>query len=325
MKIHLHLALEVCGADAFQSFFEDRREKLAREKILYPETPGRRNHLRLYLSALDDDHVDSYRHLRDLSSKHLLENLRGLQIAGLEKEIAEHQPDHLVLSAYQLVTGLTRVSELERLKDILNRFSDDITLIMHVEEHARVATRNYINQLILGRNSSLDEELTLTKSDNWMQSALDGWQGNDPAGIGFEELQSAPFWLDYENTIARWEGVFGDGTVQLRSFTPDMLVAEKIQAEIQELLPIPSNIGKFKATDEDLQSLPFAQMETQTTANVRALNTATVALIAQDLTLPPKLQFKLRRKAKEPSDMLAPGSLSAVSEYFADSRARLMG
>lgn len=320
MKIDLHLALEACGADALQSVLEDRREKLAAEGILYPSTPGTRNHLRLYLIAMDDDHIDPYRHLRDLTSPYLLESLRKSQIQGIEDEIKATGATRMILSSYQLATGLTRRSEIERLRDLLLQFGDDIRITLHVDEQARVLRRHFITQLLLGRETGLEAELSIAAGDQpWNTAARAMWPEVNHDRGQVHDLQSPPFWLDYEALIAEWEAVFGAGSIRLAPFVAAEFQGPNMQAHLNTLFDLPSRIGRF----EPEYSEP--QLSHQTAAHVRALNAAVMELHrTEGKLLPPKLIGKLRRKGARNGPALMAGQLAPVSEFFAAANARLI-
>ena len=62
--------------------------------------------------------------------------LREAVRVELLREIAQHRPETLILSAAQLGGSLWRTAELERLRDLLTPMSSDIRLVAHIDEPA---------------------------------------------------------------------------------------------------------------------------------------------------------------------------------------------
>ena len=117
MRIYLHIGLEHTGADRLQKVLDDKREQLRGKGVLFPRAPGSKNHTRLFMAVTDPDHIDPLRFNRGFITAEKQTLLRDKLISDLSREVAQYQPDSLILSASQL-GGLTRPSELRRLRDM---------------------------------------------------------------------------------------------------------------------------------------------------------------------------------------------------------------
>ena len=69
MRIYLHIGLEHVGADRLQKVLADKREQLRSKSILFPRSPGSRNHTRLFMAVTDPDHIDPLRFNRGYITK----------------------------------------------------------------------------------------------------------------------------------------------------------------------------------------------------------------------------------------------------------------
>ena len=154
MRIDLHIGLEHVGADRLQDVFASKRDQLISKGVLYARAPGNKNHTRLFLSVTDPDHIDPLRYNRGFITAERQGVLRDAMIADLHREVETHAPEHLILSCSQLGTSLARKSELERLRGLLLPLSDDIRIVVHVDEQARLLTRHYAGQIMEGRAGS---------------------------------------------------------------------------------------------------------------------------------------------------------------------------
>jgi hypothetical protein len=208
MRIILNIGLPHTGTEALQSALHAARGRLAGRQVLYAKSPGDTNHTRLFLAATDPDHVDPLRFNRGLGLGKRQAGLRDSLIAALKTEVAEAGADCLILSCWQLC-GLTRRSELERLRDMLVGISPHIDVVIHVADPAQVALHHYAAQLSEGRAVPLSAELDLVDSANWWEAAIAGAGEIDPARGLFEETGGPVPWLDYQGLADHWAAVFG--------------------------------------------------------------------------------------------------------------------
>jgi Glycosyl transferase family 2 len=317
MQIFLHIGLPHCGAESLQVFLDKKRDQLARKGVLYPATPGRKNHTRLFLAALDPDHNDPLRHNRGHAGTEAQKRLREKLLKDLRNEIDKVNPDTMILSALQLSGGLAFDSEIWRLRDLLAEFSTDVTVVMHVDEQARVMMRLYGDQVISGRTASLDQELALADAPDWAQATIAGWPEHDALKNQFWEVQSAPFWLDYLRLVARWESVFGPDSMRLRPYTEAVFGSEDLAGEICAAFDLPGNIGVVAAMDVE-QVLPEVSL-----AQVRTVNNVVQKLMNSGKIVP---RLVLRRISKQISAAGNPadaGRLSPLSKRFMQDNAAL--
>ncbi|MDF1855603.1 glycosyltransferase family 2 protein [Pseudooceanicola sp.] len=318
MRIYLHIGLEHVGAERLQAVLVDKRAQLIGKGVLFARSPGNRNHTRLFMAVTDPDHIDPLRFNRGYILPEKQENLANNVLESLRKEVETHRPEVLILSASQLGTSLARVSELERLKALLSQLSDDIRIVAHVDDQARVLARFYSAQVMEGRASSLAVELGLVGATDWWAAARAAAPEIAPQLGVFQENQAPAFWLDYQQLMRHWEGVFGAGSVQLRPFQTKVFSAIATE-ELRAAFDIEENIGKAGPVP------PPAQPAAAWVARGRQMNTLLLRLLAKgDRVLPRPLWTRIMEDFRVDGDPIDPGRLAAISERFADDNAALI-
>ncbi|GGH20378.1 Glycosyl transferase family 2 [Cribrihabitans marinus] len=318
MRIVLHLGPEVAGAGRIQRILSDKREQLAGKGVLYPRSPGDRNHTRLFMAVTDPDHVDPLRANRGFADPARQAALRADVLGGLRREIDRHTPQVLILSAAQLASSVHRRSEMERIRALLAEFSEDISLLALVDDPARLMLAHFAWQLREGRAAPLDRDLGLLDAPDWWQACLDVMPRIDPASGRFEETEGAPFWLDLAQMQARWEEVFGTGRFRFHHHDPDALAQETATDEVRAAFGIETGMGRT-VTAIETPLPPAADL-----ARWRQFN----ALLMKYASL--KGGFVPRRLLRQLHDELAVGgpaadarALASVSRRFGPANAAL--
>jgi hypothetical protein len=318
MRIYLHIGLEQVGAARLQNVLNDKREQLLNKGVLYSRALGSKNHTRLYMAVTDPDHVDPLRLSRGYSSASDQAALRNEVAKQLHQEVETHAPDTLILSASQLGTSLARRSEIQRLHDLLVPLSDDIRIVAHVDEQARVLGRHYAHQVMSGRAQSLALEQDMAGTPDWWDDALLDGHEIQPALGQFQEIQCPAFWLDYTRLVQEWEAVFGTGRVSLRPYDKDLFYSEAATDELRAAFDIKGQIGKAAA------ATPSRQPSAAHLTRARQLNDLLMILLKRtDKVIPRKLWNTLTKEVGIAGDPIDPVSLRAISDGFASTNAAL--
>ena len=312
MRIVVHIGLEQVGAERLQQVLDAKREGLISKGVLYPRSPGAKNHTRLYMAVTDPDHIDPLRFNRGYITPQSQADLLAEVAAGLKREIDAHSPDLMILSASQLGSSLARPSELERLRALLTPFSDDIRILAHIDEPGRLLARHYGAQVMEGRAAPLDLELEMAGSADWWDDALLDAHKIDPQAGQFLETQAPPFWLDYQRLVSHWEGTFGQGSLTLRPYDEARFYGAEVIDELQEAFGITENFGR--AEPEAAPSQPSASW----IARARQLNELLLTVLkSRKRILPRPLWRKFLTELEIGGDPIAPGGLGEVSRAFA--------
>ena len=318
MRIHLHIGLEHVGADRLQSVLAAKRDHLKAKGVLYPLSPGSKNHTRLYMAVTDAAHIDPLRYNRGYITAEKQQVLRDQLITDLKTEVAQANPDQIILSASQLGVSLVSRSELELLKAVLTSVSSDIRIVAHVDEPARLLARHYAEQIMEGRGTPLEQELALAGSTSWWADALSSAPKiNAQAGV-FIENQAAPCWLDYTALEQHWNSVFGNGALTFRAYDAEAFASETVTEELRAAFDIAPTIGKAMATD-----LPIPPSDAWL-ARGRQLNALILQVLAQEKRiLPRQLWRSFVTELKVDGEPIDPARLSGISKTFAAQNKRI--
>lgn len=317
MRIELHIGVPQCGANRLQAILADKRDQLRTKGVLYPRAPGNRNHTRLYMSVTDPDHVDPLRFNRGFIAPDKQIALHDGLIDGLAREIEASTPEVMILSASQLSASLALTSELERLRDLLKQFSEEIRITAHVDEPARLLARHYAEAVFEGRSIPLSREIAMSGED-WWPTALREAAPPDPAAGVFLETQAAPFWLDYTTLIRHWEETFGAGSVTLRAYRPALFYGADATEEIRAAFGIADQIGR--AEPASLPEQPAAAWITR----ARRFNHLLLQLLERGKqVLPRPLWRQMIGEMRVDGPAIDPASLSPISDTFAAANAAL--
>ena len=106
MRIFVHIGLDGPATDRMQHVLDAKRNQLTGKGIRYARSPGARNHTRLFMAVTDPDRIDSLRFSRGYGPAEKQATLRKDVARGLLREVEQHDPQVLILSAHQLGTSL---------------------------------------------------------------------------------------------------------------------------------------------------------------------------------------------------------------------------
>jgi hypothetical protein len=259
----------------------------------------------------DPDHIDPLRYNRGFITADRQAVLRDALIGDLRKEIEAHNPTQMILSCSQLGTSLARKSELERVRALLLPFSDDIRIIAHVDEQTRLLVRHYAGQILEGRAASLELEQEMAGTKDWWDDCLLDAHAIDPQIGQFQEVQTPPFFLDYQRLVAFWEDVFGAGSMHLRPYDAELFYSDAAPEELRAAFAIEPSIGK--ATPAEVPAQPSAAWMTR----ARSLNELFMRVLAgREKVIPRPLHKKMLNEIKVDGDPIDPASLSEIAKTF---------
>ena len=316
MKIFMHIGLPFCGAEQIQNTLNDKRGQLIKKGVLFPMSPGRKNHTRLLMAMTDPAHIDPLRLQRGHAPVRKQAGLQNNLAKALRSEIDKNNPLSMILSAHQLSSVLVSESELARLHEFLSEFSTDITIVMHFQEQARVLLGHYSEAILLGRYASLTQELSLD-GDDWFAAAMAARCPLEPQLNQFPEIQSPPFWLDYQTLVTRWQAVFGQGAVRCRPYDPELFASRDLMDELTASFDLPVGIGKGAAQSAD--ELPSVA----TLARARKVNGYLLQLMEQGKILDRQIRQKITKSVAVDGPPIDAGALSGFSTRFERSNAAL--
>lgn len=318
MKIHVHIGPDGPSSDRLQRVLDAKRDQMRAKGVLYAQSPGARNHSRLFMAVSDPGAVDALRFNRGYIAPEKQAVLRADVARKLHEEVALARPEVLILSAHQLGNALSTHSEIARLRALLLPLSDDIEIVAHLDDPARMLLRRYAVQLMDGRGRSPALELGLLHAPSFWEAALATQPECDPQTGQFPDTQGANFWLDFRRLQSEWEAVFGLGRVRFHSLDPARLYGEDATGILRDSFGLSAIMGKA------IPGAPPPAPSAAWTTRCRMLNEAILRLLAhRNAILPRQLWRKFLGEIKVHGDPIAPGTLHALSARFATDIATL--
>ena len=307
MQIHLLIGPTGQSTARFRTILKKKRANLEKLGVMSPEW----NHIRVCMACSDSDQVGLVRYMRGFGTRDAQEALYKHIASQLAPLTERKDMERLILSSGQLGGLMSRPGELQRLKSLLNTVSDDIRVTAYVGEQAQLMVPYYAEQVMDGRRFSLERELELIETGNWWDGALAYHEESKPEYGVFNHLHCPPFWMDYARLYNHWEGVFGKGSVTLRSLDMARLNSEDGASELNTLLEITDPLGTVDPERED--KLPSIT----TLARARSFNDVIIRWMqANQLSVPHKfwksLIYGLRRSGK----VMRPEDLHQIAAFF---------
>ena len=315
MRIYLVIGPTELASSRFRTILKTKSMMLEKHGIYAPDW----NHVRMYNACADVDQVGVLRFKRGFESELAQKALYNEISMSMTTALERIKPKAMVFSAGQFGGLLSRQSELERLKALLSPFSDDIRIVAHVDEQARLLATHYPDRVMEGRRYALDRELGLLKGKSWWDGALALRGENQPFFGIFNDVQHPAFWLDYQRLVEHWEAVFGKGSVTLRPLDEAHLLSEDGADELNAVMGLDTPMGKLDP------ERPDALHSAASVARVRQFNDVLIRYMqARDLFCPRDLWRLMTTEIRIGGEPITAGSLYEVSDYFAPANKKLI-
>lgn len=200
----LHIGVEKTGTTTFQQVMADSRERLSKAGILYPESAGTANHIRLVVAALDFGTTDNIKRTalqrtRWREDQYRAEFLADFQIELTEKPTATDGKtprvpawNTLVLSSELISSRLHTDAEVSRLIKWIKPHVDTIEVVVFLRRQDRLAQSRFSSRLRQGE-TELDAIFT------------DGSHRAFPDAPASRLISDHENWFNYDRLIRRYE------------------------------------------------------------------------------------------------------------------------
>lgn len=190
MELYLHIGTEKTGTSSVQNFFTANRELLSRKGILYPETPGKKNHTGLTGAAQESSRGGTLRILLGLRTADDVEQYRRELIAGLQSEFASRTFHTVVMSNEHCSSRLLADEEISWLKDAFAPHFDRMRIVVYLRRQDDFLLSTYSTAVKSGVKSRL--------------------------GVPPEHIIESRY--NYWELLSRWARVFGRENILCRKF-----------------------------------------------------------------------------------------------------------
>lgn len=290
MNLYLHIGTEKTGTSSVQNFFGNNREALARMGVLYPETPGNRNHTALAGAAQEISVRGALRKTMNIKTNEDVESLRKRLVEGLAAEYASRPFDKVVMSGEHMSSRLLTDEEIGWLKNILTPHFEKIYIIVYVRRQDDFLLSTYSTGVKSGVVRTLD--------------------------IPPQEVIQGRY--DYWNLLSRWARAFGEEQIICRKFDRSALKSGDIVDDILDIIGIEANpeFDRPKDANEslDAEALEFLRLFNEhvprfVEGSINPLRANVIGLLSQ--------------KSQGPLITLGEAQLQEFMGYFAESNRKV--
>lgn len=188
----LHIGTEKTGTTSIQDFLAHNRKALVRSGVLYPAAPGRSNHVGLACFALDDDRDESIRRSLDIHGPVAAAHYRSRLTAEIKNEVDSSSASSIVFSNEHLSARLQTASEIQRIKDLCDRFAANTKIIVYLRSQVDFLVSRYIEAV----------------------------KGGSTKPFSFTPLSALAEHIKYDRMLAPWRDIFGFDNMIVVRFEP---------------------------------------------------------------------------------------------------------
>jgi hypothetical protein len=196
MKTTLHIGTTKTGSKSIQTFLSENRSLLAQQGILFPETLGHSNHFSATVYAGGPGrHADLARQI-GLKTDEDYTTFAETIPQKLADEIAEHQPEHVIISNEHLHSRFRTVEEFVRLKQLLGPsiVNGDVQVIVYLRPQVEHIISLYSTMLRGGYAGSSEDFIT-----SWA-------------------VRPASPYFNFKELLTLWGNAFGRESLRVRSY-----------------------------------------------------------------------------------------------------------
>jgi hypothetical protein len=155
MDIYLHIGTGKTGTTSIQTFLELNRQKLEENGVIVPQSPGRRNHRRLTMYALNDGIIDNTRRSRGLLRDDQVAHFREQFSRQFREEAATWSGASKVILTSEQMTRLRRPGEIQRLRELI-AVGSKVVVIVYFRRQDDYFLSEYSQIIKGGQNLTMD-------------------------------------------------------------------------------------------------------------------------------------------------------------------------
>ncbi|ACB50685.1 hypothetical protein cce_1335 [Crocosphaera subtropica ATCC 51142] len=151
MKAFLHIGTEKTGTTTIQSFLAKNRQSLLDKDYLYPESPGKTNHFGLAIFSSNSNRCASIYQFLQLDTLEKVIQFKTKFPHILAQELTLSNCNKVIFSSEHCSSRLIDEQDIERLKNVLDTFFDDIEVIIYLRRQDKFLASSYSTAVRSGR------------------------------------------------------------------------------------------------------------------------------------------------------------------------------
>ncbi len=211
-SLTLHIGTEKTGTTSIQDFLALNRPQLKQQGILYPESLGKKNHIKLAAYASHKTWQSLPKSLAYGENNPEAFNKRLTQ--KLQEELALHPEEYAIISNEHLHSRLHGIGQIKRVKALLEEFFHSITILVYFRRQDLMSFSRYSTALKAG----FADATPFTSSRH-------------------------QYYYDFFRIYHNWSNVFGQRQVKVRLFAKEHWK----NGDLLEDFCLSSGIGQFEA------------------------------------------------------------------------------
>ena len=245
-ELFLHIGMQKTGSTSIQHAGRANRDRLADVGLLYPRTPGDKNHIKLTLFAWDGGKTNRLPLAAGVADPDAYRRFRSGFVEDLRAEIESAACPTVILSNEHLSSRLKLPAQLNRLATALRSIARKITVVVYLRPQHELLVSSYSTKVKAGSI----RQIRLPKNQ--------------------------AFYYNYEWMLSLWADAFGERNLIVRVFDRSELVGGDVVkdffATIDRPIPVDFDFSDVRNPSLDTKSLEF----------LRAFNTHLPAMLGSE-------------------------------------------
>jgi hypothetical protein len=188
-ELFLHIGGQKTGSTSIQAAAALNRDRLLRDGILYPRTPGAKNHIKLTLFSWDGGKTNHLPIAAGLADGEAYQKFKGEFVGDLRAEIARSGATKVLLSNEHLSSRLKQPGQLARLADALRALAETIVIVVYLRPQHELLLSSYSTSI----KGGITHDIKLPKNDQ-------------------------TFYYNYDWMLSLWADAFGEENLTVRVF-----------------------------------------------------------------------------------------------------------
>lgn len=210
----LHIGVEKTGTTSIQQFLALNREDLKSRSILFPQSPGSSNHMRLAGYAANDEKRDDIRMREQIESHEDLQRFRDTFAADFASEVRAAGCDTIILSGEHCSSRLVTHQEVQRLRDLLFGVFTSVRVVVYLRRQDEFLLSTYSTMVKCGHT----ERLAIPSPDDIRDR------------------------YDFAKMLDLWSSIFGREFIEARLYSPSSLVDGNAVSDFIKVAGLPADL-----------------------------------------------------------------------------------
>ncbi|MEM6624976.1 MAG: hypothetical protein AAF674_22375 [Pseudomonadota bacterium] len=200
MDCVIHIGTEKTGTTSIQRTLDANAKRLLERGFYWPPVMRSGQNPRIVCYSLDDETIDLRKRRRQLTTPETIAEFRIKFEDRLRREIKKASNANMLLIVNEHLSRLEKRQELERLKQLIERFADRIRIVVYLRRQDRLMCSMYSQVIKIGG----------TRENVFPVRSV--------------ETEGDFITFNYRRIVDLWADVFGREALNIRTFEPESLV-----------------------------------------------------------------------------------------------------